>query len=1296
MSDFEFDDDLDLDDAGLAELDQLEHALTTGAPLPPKSIIPRNLVQKDLFGGTVKPKPAPVASTSRVQVGGKLAGKETVAKVKNVKKWDKAAFAKHGWSKKRAAESKARAKGKGKGRAYASDEEAWDEDEVMDSDDDDELLDPNFDPDAPLPDIKWPPDPETSKTWQYPVQPDKPLRTYQYNIVHHALFENTLVSLPTGLGKTFIAACIMLNFYRWYPHGKVIFLAPTRPLVTQQIKACHYIAGIRQEDSVELTGQTAPKLRAIAWATKRVIYCTPQTLENDLAKGRVDPRDITCLVVDEAHRASGDYAYCGVVRYMMSRNQHFRVLALTATPGSKGEAVQAVIDNLHIGKIEVRTDESMDIKQYMHTKAYDLQVIPLGDGLGSIRDRWARLMQPYLGPLNAASLVWEKNASMLSPYAVQMANGKIKDLPGGAKGNSKYYPMIKVLSTMARAMEYLVIQSMTSFESILKDLAAEGPKSLTQSPIFKDLVKECNFIRASPGYVGHPKMDNLIKMCSAHFEEAQHELDDYGQPMQTRVMIFCNFRAVVDEIVDCLNRQRPLIKATAFVGQASSKGAKGKSQKEQIETIKKFKDGVYNVLVATSIGEEGLDIGEIDLIVCYEANKSPIRMLQRVGRTGRARDGKIIVLMTEGREEKNWDKAKDAYADVQNALVSNKVFECYVDGDRMLPKHIKPENDKVVITAKPLDLNTMTMAGQGRIERKTSAEEKKQAKKRDPKLNMPNDAFIGFRTAGQLAHAASKPQESPEEVMRQRRRAALLTTEQETTLRQRWQYAGNKKVVPVAFNLSELPFELGSTGSTSRIPTHSTVHLSALTTLRTMQKLDDSHIEALDEWYEKSSAAFNSKLVDVWDKGKSRDGRRPHTRVVRTPPEPEPSSSEPSATFLQEFSPPLSFPPVKSAPFRPPAAISKVAPPPKAAPVAAPLAKPIPKPIIPPAPIIRAPATKFAPAPPPATDFKRSVPPPPPDDSFHLSSSDDADFLLIECDEAAVKPSEKPLFNPAQPSSPPPLERSSFKPPPSSALLVPDSDDDLPKPPKSSSGFRFAGPPPPPAPAPAPPAPAPVPAYDPVEASIEMTPEVFKRPAMKRRKQVVESSSPQSSAVRGGPRRMLPQSSSAHKGDTSVEISKPLNRLRRGRVAEGDLSLEAEEEEEVVRRPKKKKPKRLTEKQAAKHGLFNTEAVNSDASATEASSEEYDSENSIDREFVGGSEDYDDSPGMARFRQESLLSQAPGFANPVFRPGAYKMSRGVAMPHSSGSGAPEPDEWSYDSFCVGDDEEIEYEDSSEV
>ena len=95
-------------------------------------------------------------------------------------------------------------------------------------------------------------DNEAGQLWIYPT--NYPLRDYQFNIIHKALFTNTLVCLPTGLGKTFIAAVVMYNFYRWYPNGKIVFLAPTKPLVTQQIEACHNVMGIPQEHSAEMTG----------------------------------------------------------------------------------------------------------------------------------------------------------------------------------------------------------------------------------------------------------------------------------------------------------------------------------------------------------------------------------------------------------------------------------------------------------------------------------------------------------------------------------------------------------------------------------------------------------------------------------------------------------------------------------------------------------------------------------------------------------------------------------------------------------------------------------------------------------------------------------------------------------------------------------------------------------------------------------------------------------------------------------------------------------------------------------
>ena len=97
-----------------------------------------------------------------------------------------------------------------------------------------------------------------------------------------------------------------------------------------------------------------------------------------------------------------------------------------------------------------------------------------------------------------------------------------------------------------------------------------------------------------------------------------------------------------------LLQYKPLVKAMEFVGQSGTGGKKGLTQKEQIEVVKRFREGGYNTLVATCVGEEGLDIGDVDLIVCYDVSKSPIRLVQRMGRTGRKREGRIIVLVAEG------------------------------------------------------------------------------------------------------------------------------------------------------------------------------------------------------------------------------------------------------------------------------------------------------------------------------------------------------------------------------------------------------------------------------------------------------------------------------------------------------------------------------------------------------------------------------------------------------------------------------------------------------------------------
>ncbi|GFR40561.1 hypothetical protein Agub_g1137, partial [Astrephomene gubernaculifera] len=216
-----------------------------------------------------------------------------------------------------------------------------------------------------------------ARTWLYPK--DMPVRRYQYAMVRSALFHNTLVCLPTGLGKTLIAAVVMLNYYRWFPGGKIVFVAPTKPLVEQQMKACKEKTCIPKADIVQLTAARGGSTdgRAAEWAARRVFFCTPQILENDIEKG-ICPKDkLVLVVVDECHRATGKNAPVAALQTLRAERQRVRIVGLSATPGSSDTAVQEVIRNLGASRVEFRSEEDEDVSVYCHRKQVDvLEVDP--------------------------------------------------------------------------------------------------------------------------------------------------------------------------------------------------------------------------------------------------------------------------------------------------------------------------------------------------------------------------------------------------------------------------------------------------------------------------------------------------------------------------------------------------------------------------------------------------------------------------------------------------------------------------------------------------------------------------------------------------------------------------------------------------------------------------------------------------------------------------------------------------------------------------------------------------------
>lgn len=144
--------------------------------------------------------------------------------------------------------------------------------------------------------------------------------------------------------------------------------------------------------------------------------------------------------------------------------------------------------------------------------------------------------------------------------------------------------------------------------------------------------------------------------------------------------------------MESLGKLGDVVKAMEFIGQSSGKASKGQSQKVQQAVLQKFRAGGYNTIVATSIGEEGLDIMEVDLVICFDANVSPIRMIQRMGRTGRKRDGRVAILASEGSELQGYlkkqAKGKALGKHMHNGGINSFNFHC---SPRMVPHSYQPE-----------------------------------------------------------------------------------------------------------------------------------------------------------------------------------------------------------------------------------------------------------------------------------------------------------------------------------------------------------------------------------------------------------------------------------------------------------------------------------------------------------------------------------------------------------------------------------------------------------------------------
>jgi Fanconi anemia group M protein len=482
---------------------------------------------------------------------------------------------------------------------------------------------------------------EAQKYVEHPlIWPGKvEFRLYQKRIADVASERNTLVILPTALGKTVISALVAANILYNYRDAKILVMAPTRPLVVQHRETFLKILKLREKDTAVLTGRTPADRRTAFWQGEaRIFFSTPQVVRNDLLEGRLNLEKFMLLVFDECHRAVKEYAYTDIARIYVSQARYPLILGMTASPGSELSRVQEVCRNLYIERVEFRTEEDPDVKPYIQPIDIEWKRVNLPREYLAIKAHIRGMLDRRLNWLLANGIIKRKPEYVTRKCLIEAGEELRYMLEAESieEERGRIFQAIinqSLALTLFHMLELLETQGVHTLKAFMEKVEAERREKqsyavLTSDPEYRTLK---TLVWSAPPE--HPKVELLKQVVRSQLS---------WKP-SSRIIVFTQYRDTASHLVEQL-KGVPGVRAERFVGQASKLNDKGLTQEEQAERIRKLESGELNVLVATSIAEEGLDMPAVDHVIFYEPIPSEIRYIQRRGRTGRKAPGKVTIL----------------------------------------------------------------------------------------------------------------------------------------------------------------------------------------------------------------------------------------------------------------------------------------------------------------------------------------------------------------------------------------------------------------------------------------------------------------------------------------------------------------------------------------------------------------------------------------------------------------------------------------------------------------------------
>lgn len=512
-------------------------------------------------------------------------------------------------------------------------------------------------------------------------------RIYQEVLVSRIIERgNTLVVAPTALGKTIIAILLTAHKLKENKDSKILFLAPTKPLALQHEKSFKQFLKIEEEKIITLTGTTSPKKRKEIYKDKQIINATPQTIENDLLNGNLNLKDFNLVIFDEAHRAIGDYSYVFINLQLQKQNPNSLVVALTASPGSEEEKIQDVCKNLSIQNIEIKNNEDDDVKPYINEIEIDWVKVDFPKEFLEIKNLLEEFQKKQIIFLKKLHIAITENKKYYNRVRILEMQRKIRTLLTRGNPHPTHYiaaSKCAALLKIAHAEELIETQGIGSLNNYFEKIIDEKNKSKSKAVLL--IANDENIIKAMRltkklfiEKIQHPKYKELKKII----------LNQLETKPKSKILVFNHYRDSINQVVKFLETDER-IKVSKFIGQATKGNEKGMNQKKQEEVLNKLKDGTHNVLVSSSVAEEGLDIPEVELVIFFEPVPSEIRTIQRRGRTGRKNKGKNIILMTKGtRDEAFYWASKGKEKKMKKILL-----EMQKNGNETIKRDFKPTNN---------------------------------------------------------------------------------------------------------------------------------------------------------------------------------------------------------------------------------------------------------------------------------------------------------------------------------------------------------------------------------------------------------------------------------------------------------------------------------------------------------------------------------------------------------------------------------------------------------------------------